>query len=177
MAKRKQFGKLSKSSRDRAARIGREQWGLSRDQVRDRYNRGTFNPFARANPELRVPREYRRAAGVNEAGQIVVDWEQMAYLNYNDLLGPGSPKGETYKYNPRTVQDNLSRTTETVWRIIALATESELRAWASIQPDANGNGPGDPYVFLGFPVAAGITMEDLGYYDRGGSWNNIFWYH
>ena len=175
MAKR--FGDLPKKSRERAALIGRTQWGLTREQVRGRYNRGTYNPFARGNPELRVPREYRSAAGVTESGQIVIDWEQLAYQNYNDKLGPGSPKGETYKYNRFTVADNLSRTSETVLHIIAMASEDDLRAWASVQPDANGNGPDSQDAFLGFPAAAGVTLEDLGYHDDSGNWINIFWYH
>lgn len=168
----KGFGSLSKESRDRAARAGSE-YGLSRSQVRGRYNRGTYNPFARADPMVRVPREYRPHTEVIN-GKPVTDWQQAAYENYNKHVGPGSPKGETFKYNRYTVAENADHASEAIARLMAMASESELRAWASAQPDANGNPP-PIEAFPGLPP--GIKIGDLGYRDSGGSWINIFWYH
>ena len=47
-ARKRRFGDLSKEARDRAARIGRERFDLNRRQVRERYNRGTYNPYERS---------------------------------------------------------------------------------------------------------------------------------
>lgn len=46
MARHKLWSALSRQHRDRAAQLA-EQYGLSRRQARERYNRGTFTPFAR----------------------------------------------------------------------------------------------------------------------------------
>lgn len=161
MATRK-FGSLSKRAREQAVRAGSE-YGLTRRQVRERYNRGTYNPFARKDPLQRIPREYRESA-VSEAGTVAVDWKEAAERNYYRLLGPGSPQGETFKYNHDTVIYNVQHASDAVARAMAMATEDELRQWASLQPLPDGTSP--------IPDA-----DELGYYDSGGSWNNIFWYH
>lgn len=173
MAKRKSWGDLSPRAKQRAYAAG-ARYELTHRQVSRRYNAGTYNPFARANPELRVPAELRSAAGVGAGGQIEIDWEQAAYNNYHRLLGPGSPKGESYKYNASTVRANVEYASHAVREIMAFATESELRAWGRPQPDANGEPP---------PLEAWdalppyIRLEEIGFRDSGGSWNNIFWYH
>jgi hypothetical protein len=169
MATRKQFGKLTKAARDRAAREGQE-YGLTRRQVRERYNRGTYNPLARG--EKRIPREYRDYAE-RGGGGVQIDWHGAAYANYDHKLGPNSPSGETYKYNRFTVADNTDRASDQIARIMAMATENELRTWASPQPDNDGNAP-PLESWTGLPP--GLKLNDLGY-NSGGSWANIFWYH
>lgn len=176
MAKRKTFGQLTPRARSQAVNAG-SQYGLTRKQVRDRYNRGTFNPFARAEPELRVPREFRGAAGEGPGGQIVIDWQVAAYNNYWSKLGPGSPKGETYQWNEFAVTAHTQDAPEAIQRLMALASEDELRAWSAPQANANGEFSLDQFELAGLPPIAGLTINDVTYLDDNGRKQNIFWYH
>lgn len=166
MARARRFGKLSRASRERAARAGAE-YGLTRRQVRERYNRGTFNPFARSNPDLRVPREFRNQPRTGGGG---IDWSDAALANMERHLGM------YVKYNDFNViaraEDVYPHKSQQVLRVIAQASENELLSWASVQ-DVNG-APPDIDAFPNLP--AGLTVDDVGYYTNG-KWNNIFWYH
>lgn len=160
MAKARRFGDLSKSARDRAARAGRE-YGLSRAAVRARYNRGTYNPLS-TDPVKRLPRELQQVASAE--GEI--DWAQLAEDNVLDKLR------DYYKFNEFAVVDHIHNYgNETIWRVMATATEDELLAWASVQ-DVNGEAPD----IESFPNLGGLSIDDVGYYTNG-RWNNIFWYH
>lgn len=155
MATRKRsYGQLSARAKARADRAG-EVYGLTHEQVRRRYNRGTFNPFARANPELRVPREYRQFTDNGET-----DWREAALANVRAKLG------DYFKYNDDSVvYEVYTQASEDALRVMAMASEDELIAYARIQ-DANGLPPSLP---------KGLA-DSMGYYTNG-KWNNIFWYH
>lgn len=155
----RQFGELSKTARDRAARSGRE-YGLTRKQVRERYNRGTYNPFARAEPAQRIPREFRDQA-VIIGDRITVDWQEAALANMRRQLGT------YFKFNDDAVVYNVyTQANQDVLKVMAMASEDELTAYARIQDD-HGLPPQLP---------AGLSPESIGYYTNG-KWNNIFWYH
>lgn len=161
MARKRHFGELSKQARDRAARAGRE-YGLSRRQVRERYNRGTYNPFARTARE-RVPVQFRAQA--TAAGEV--DWHEAALDNVRRTLG------DFVKYADDTVVYLTENVSDQMARLIAMASESELLAWAKPQPDSEGNPPPiDSWV--GLP--SWVTIDDLSVYVNG-EWNNPFWYH
>jgi|SRR5215469_1181299 len=175
MAARKKFSQLPKAARDRAARIGKEEYGLSRRQVRERYNRGTYNPYARKDPMLRIPGEFRRHVIEEPGGQIVVDWRTLAYNNMRNMFGPGNDIGERHKWNDDVVYNTAHYVmSDRAAQLVALATKSELEAWAGVQPFLNGPPADGSDAFPGLP--ADITMDDIGYY-RDGDWYNIFWYH
>ena len=163
MANRKRrFGELSKTARNRAARMGRE-YGLNRRQVRERYNRGTYSPFAR-QPERRVPVQYRPFAS---AGSSDVDWQEAALDNLRAKLG------DYFKFSDDAVVFYTSHASDDVARLMATASEDELLGWASVQPDAEGNPP-DIEAFKGLPP--GMTIDDVSVYVND-EWHNIFWYH
>ena len=66
------------------------------------------------------------------------------------------------------MSDNLARVTAT-------ASEDELNAWASVQPDAEGNMP-DIEVFRDLGLPDSVSVEDLDIRVNG-EWHNPFWYH
>lgn len=159
MAARKQWGDLSKRSRDRAARIAKQRFGLERDQVRRRYNRGTYNPYARGDPLKRVPAEFRSQAVEVAPGQVEIDWPALALQNMHRYLG------DYYKWSEDSVVEHLSHASTEVLRVMATASEDEIMEFAFIQ------NPEDRFV-----LPRGLSVEDIGYY-RNGEWHNIFWYH
>jgi hypothetical protein len=56
------------------------------------------------------------------------------------------------------------------------ASEDDLNALASVQPDAEGNPPDiETWHLLGLPEQ--FTLDDVSVYDSDGKWHNIFWYH
>jgi hypothetical protein len=165
MAKNRKFGDLSKDARDRAARIGKRDYGLDRRAVRERYNRGTYNPFARGSAELRIPAEFRHEAVITETGAVKVDWSALALSNMKRHLG------DYFKWNQFEVVRNISHAPEKVQRAMAMATEDELVSIAHIQ---------NPEESAELPL--GLDMESIGYYVIGPKsgkqeWINIFWYH
>lgn len=173
MATGRRFSQLSRAARDRAARIGSERYGLSRRQVRERYNRGTWNPYARGDQTLRIPREYRQYAQIDQAGEITVDWGRAAYANMRAAFGPDNTRGEREKWNDDAVDYKMRFVaSDRMAQIIALASPAELEAWAEIQPTPGGFP--DRESWRGLPPD--ITMDDIGY-TRGSSWFSIFWYH
>jgi|SRR5215831_10531573 len=157
MAKRKrQWHDLSERARKRAELAGRG-YGLTRKQTRERYNRGTYNPLASKGSNLRVPRNFREFA---EGG--VVDWKTAAYDNVTKQIG------DYFKFNEFAVLANIEEhASEMALRIMAMASEDELIAYARIQEGRNGAPPQMP---------PGIKPTDIGYFTNG-RWNNIFWYH
>lgn len=161
----RQFGSLSKAARDRAARAG-AQYGLTRRQVRERYNRGTYNPFARQDPLQRIPPEFRGEASLTPGGQIVVDWDALALTNMNAIFGEASPYGERIKWNEFTVMTNIANMPERVVRVMAMATEDEMYEFAYVRSR-------DENVRLPY----GLTAADIFWQDENGSWRNAFWYH
>lgn len=157
MAKRRTFGQLSKSSRERAVRAG-EVYGLSRKQVRDRYNRGSFNPFARTRPELRVPQEVRQYQSP-ASGEI--DWKEAALANVRYHLS------DYFKYEDFSVVEQVyEHASPEALKAMALMSEDELISLAHVQ---------DQSEFLP-NLPRGLTTKDIGYY-KNHEWHNIFWYH
>ncbi len=171
-ARARRWGDLSKSAQERAARIADQRYGLTREQVRRRYNRGTFNPFARGDPLLRIPAEFRHEAVYNEQDELVVDWGALAKQNMARVFGPSGRYGERIKWNEHTVERNIDHAGESVLRLMAQASESELEELAFIQnPSESVALPGE------------LKMKDIGYYVGSKKnpgereWINIFWYH
>lgn len=165
MAKRKQWGDLSKDARDRAASIAERRFGLTRRQVRERYNRGSYNPFARGDPLQRVPAEFRGQAVEVAPGQIGVDWSALALQNMTRHLG------DFYKWSEDSVVENLSHASDELLRVIATATTDEIMEFAFIQ------NPEERYA-----LPRGLSVDEIGYYVIGKKsgkpeWVNIFWYH
>ena len=154
---RQTFGKLSKVSRERAVERGKI-FHLSQKQVRDRYNRGTFNPLSR-DPGQNVPTEYRGR-----------DWHRMAQDNIYSALG------DYNKYNDQAVLEvqeaQFPDKRNELLQLLALATADEIYTWAKVQ-DVDGRAP-PKSAFIGLPP--GYTVNDMGYYTNG-RWNNILWYH
>lgn len=156
MSKRRTFGQLSKNAQDRVLRAGRE-YGLDRKQIRDRYNRGTFNPLARRE-RLRVPTEFREFTPPS-TGET--DWKAAAIANIRYHLS------DYYKYNDSTMLIAVERlASEDVLKAMALLTEDELISLAHVQSQ---------YEFLP-NLPHGLTTADIGYY-KNHEWHNIFWYH
>jgi hypothetical protein len=160
VARNRKWGSLSKTARNRAARAGRE-YGLSRDAVRARYNRGTYNPLAR-DPVKRLPRELQRHA--DESGQV--DWHDLALEKLRATLS------DYYKFNDDRIVFNSDRMSDKGAELVAMSTEDEILQWGSMQPDAEGNPP--PIENWNLPP--GYTLEDVSIYVNG-EWYNIFWYH
>lgn len=162
---KRKFGDLGKAARERAARAGRE-YGLTRRQTRERYNRGTFNPLS-SDPGKRVPLEYRHFTGPGGTG---VDWQEAALDNLRAKFG------DYFKVNDDTLVFNAYHMSDDIARLVATAGEDELSAWASIQPDADGNAP-DIETLRDAGLPDWVTLDDIGTYDDDGNWYNIFWYH
>lgn len=154
MAKRRTFGQLTKRSQERALRAG-DEYGLTRKQVRDRYNRGTFNPFSRTRPQLRVPTELREFTPTGET-----DWKAAALANLRYHLS------DYFKYEDYAVLEAVDRASEDVLKAMALMSEGELIALAHVQDESE---------FLP-NLPRGLTTADIGYY-KNHEWHNIFWYH
>jgi hypothetical protein len=163
MSKRRTFGQLSKRAQDRALRIG-DGYGLSRKQVIDRYNRGTFNPYSRTRPQLRVPSELRRFTP-SDTG--ITDWRAAALANIRYHLS------DYWKFNNFTVTENVDEhASPELLKIIALASEGELIEFALVQEEDIDS----------LELPHGLTKADIGYYVHGKKsgkpeWVNIFWYH
>jgi hypothetical protein len=118
-----------------------------------------------------VPAEYRRYAVEHETGHIGVDWTVPARQNIHNAFS------EYIKYDRSEMRivANIERADNNVRRIMAFASEDELRAIAAPQTQAaakalNGS---QPY---------GLLESNYGYIqgvDENGKprWHNIFWYH
>lgn len=161
MARKRTFGQLSKASRERAERAGR-QYGLNRQAVRKRYNRGTYNPLS-TDPLMRLPREVRSHADL--AGNV--DWQELARENIRHHLS------DFFKYNDDAVVFYTENMSDAAARLVAQATEHELLQYASIQPDKS-TGKFPPIEEWNLPP--GLTLKDVtvNVNDQPVS---IFWYH
>jgi hypothetical protein len=183
MPKNRKWGTLSKEARARAARVGKRDYDLSRDAIRKRYNRGTYNPLAR-DPLKRVPREYRHRAipapdpapdpapgrGPGAAPTSGVDWQALAAENISRQLG------DFAKYNDDAIVFYTEHMSAEVARIVALASQDELLSYAAPQPvkDKDGNYVAPPIELWGLPP--NFTIKDVSV-NINGEWHNIFWYH
>lgn len=149
MANRKpQWSKLSRASRDRWARIAQQQYGLSRRQARERYNRGTWSPGSR-DPQKRVPLSVRKFEDSLEVLRA------RAIRNYDHRIG------HYFKYNRQTVLSNIyDHASRQALTMMVGADEDELTAWASYQSS----------------TSAPRFIKSVGWTDNG-VWHNIFWYH
>lgn len=154
------WGRLSKSDRAQATAAGK-RYGLSRDAVRGRYNRGTYNPLS-DSPRERLPRELRQVAG--PSGDI--DWHAAAERSMISRLS------DYYGFSIDRVRYMAENMSDKAAEFIATASESELTKFASIQPDANGNLP--PIEQWGLPP--GFTLDDVTI-EVDGELYNVFWYH
>lgn len=149
-ARRKQWSQLTPAARDRAARTAARDYGLSRKQARERYNRGTYRPFAK-EPVKRIPKNAPRMP-------IAVgrDLKAAAIKNMDAKLG------DYFSYNRFTVLDAIEHhANDQALLRMAGATEDELTTWAQAQTG-------------GRKTAA--WLKNLGWYDDG-HWHNVFWYH
>jgi hypothetical protein len=153
MAKpRKQWGQLSRAARERAAREAAKDYGLSRRQARERYNRGTYRPFSR-DPVKRIPESAPRYPV-----SVGRDLKEAAIKNMDTKLG------DYFSYNRFTILDAIEHhaSTEALQRL-AGASEDELTTWAAAQTRRSKNTP--------------QWLRTLGWTDDRGKWHNIFWYH
>lgn len=149
---RRQWRNLSRATRDRYAREAR-QFGLSRRQARERYNRGTYNPGSR-NAADRGPVNAPNK-GVDRA-DLVADAIANLQRWFDDEI----------KFNPQragaALQDHASAQ---ALNAIANASQNDIRDWAFYQRKDD----------------APQWIQALGYMekDRDGHehWHNIFWYH
>jgi hypothetical protein len=153
MVARREWHQLSRPARDRAARQAASDYGLTRRQARERYNRGTYKPFAR-DPVNRIPRTSPRRPTTPE---FTEDLKERAIANLDRTIGDrfGSIR---FKYVD-TVENHSSQDA-LVW--LAGATEDEIETYASYQDDGRQTPK---------------FIRDLGWTDNDGKWHNIFWYH
>lgn len=152
------FRSLTKQSRDRVARAG-AQYGLTRRQTRERYNRGTYNPLS-SNPVKRVPARapyYPVVMGRSLKDQAIANMDRAF--------------GERLKYNRFNVLDAIeNHASEAALRRMANASPDELEHWAEYQRrNSYTTRNGDRQVTPGF-------VRSLGWSDHG-RWRNVFWYH
>lgn len=155
--KSRQWGNLTPVARERAARQAAKDFGLSRRQARERYNRGTYQPFAR-DPIKRIPKSAPRMPI-----QLGRDLKDAAIKNMDKQLG------EKFEYNRFTMIDAIEyhASIEALQRM-AGASKDELLTWASAQPDKRNKSKPEK----GTPS----WLRSLGFM-RKGKWSNVFWYH
>jgi hypothetical protein len=135
---------------------------MTAKEVQERYDAGTYDPFASEDLLMRVPEEFRLNAIRFESGEIGVDWRGAAFTNMDAQLGD-DPEWSFY-----SVTDNINHASEHVQRAMAMMTADELRSIAAIQSPASVTDL--PY---------GLKIEDIGYYrgkTRKSQWINAFWY-
>jgi hypothetical protein len=166
MAARKKFGELTARAKARAYAAG-GRFDLSKRAVAARYNAGTYNPFARKDPLMRLPAEYRSEPVITEAGTYTVDWRALAVTNITYHLQDNSGG----KFNPGRVRENVARAPEKIQRIMARASMHELSELAHIQnPTFTGEIPFNLDAWqIGYITISQKTGEH--------EWHNLFWYH
>jgi hypothetical protein len=162
---RQSYGKLSKRSQERLNREAR-RLRITEESAHQRYNRGTWNPFARKDLTMRIPVEYRREPIITPSGEVTVDWYALANAKMESVYG------DYIKWNEHAVAEYLSHASEDLLHAIVQATPEELDMLAHVQkPDEGGTLP------------FGLTAADIGYFEQGKDrtgrleWINIFWYH
>lgn len=155
---RQSFGKLSQRSRDRIAAEG-ARFGLSRRQVRDRYNRGTYNPLS-PNPAKQRPRNAAKYPPRELAGVSIERLREDALVNIERIVG------DRFGFNSFNVEYALAHTEdrEVLYRLI-FATEAELEDWAELQPQKR--------------VRDRRRLESQGmlWHDESGTVRSFYWYH
>lgn len=158
-SRQRQWHNLSRAARDRAAREAAKDYGLSRRQARERYNRGTYSPFSR-NPVKRIPQNAPRYPVT--AGK---DLKAAAIANMDKKLG------DYFGYNRFTVLEAIEHhASQEALARLAGASEDELTTWAQAQTayrmGRKGSGQKTPH-----------WLRTLGWTDERGKWHNVFWYH
>lgn len=168
--RRKQFHELTSLSQHRARVTAERRYGILSDELEQLYNTGKYNPFARGDPLMRIPEQYREYAYTDEeTGEIKVDWSQPAYASMYRLRDLPDVKS----YNDETVQFHVFvMASEKVQRIMALMSTDEIREMARFQ-----TAPGEDV-----ELPSDMIVDDITYYqgsDISGQdeWHNIFWYH
>jgi hypothetical protein len=175
---RQSWGDLNRRSRDRAAREA-AQYGLSRRQARERYNRGTYKPFAR-EPEKRVPESVRKNPEKYPRFLATVDESQLRQDSYEHVRHALTGGMDTIGYNDSVVRANILGVRRADGTVIPphasldvvlkmrSASESQLREWAKYQPSKSKSGPQ-----TGTPA----WIKNAGWHDGDGRWHSVFWYH
>lgn len=176
---RKSWGELSPRSRDRAARQAAEQYGLTRRQARERYNRGTYSPFS-TDPEKRVPESVRKTPGKYPRFMATVDESQLRQEAYDHVRHALTGGMDTFGYNDSVVRVNILGVRKENGTVIPPhasldvvlkmrnASESQLGEWAKYQPGKSKSGPKS-----GTPA----WIRNAGWHDSQGRWHSVFWYH
>jgi len=163
------WGRLPAEDRARAARAG-ERYGLSRDAVRGRFNRGTYNPLS-SDPIEALPREVRRYVHETAGGGIEVDWQTAAERNMRLTFQ------DYNKWNPDTVVYMTERMSDALAEYVATASEDDLVNLASLQPVVDPDtGESGPPPIEDWNLPPNITIDDLDI-RIDGEWYNPFWYH
>lgn len=168
MSRRKKFSELSPRAKARAYAAG-GRFTLSKQQVARRYNAGTYNPFARGDPLMRVPAELRDLeTKITPGGTVYIDWAKSAETNMLSLLE--EPGG--VKFNAAKIREHVARAPEKVQRVMAMATVSELSELASIQKPEDA--PDEmPFNLDGADIFYVKISQKTGKHE----WHNLFWYH
>ena len=160
---RKSWGDLTRKSRDRAARESMQKYGLTRRQVRDRYNRGTYNPFSPA-PVKKVPESVRKHPHKYPAYRDSDDFTALrdkAFANIDASL-----VSLTMQYNIFNVRDMIdNHATVDTLRKMADASAEDIMSWATPQTAAEARKLG------------AVWKAEYGWKDDNGKWHNVFWYH
>ena len=159
MARKKQFGELSKRSQDRIAQDA-SRFGLTRRQARERYNRGTYNPLART-PDRRIPK--KAPFYPVSTGDVLKD---RAFKKIRSALG------DRFSYNDDAVHDAVYKhaSHEALVRM-ANASADELEAWAGYQRKFSYKSK------AGERRQTPEWLRSLGWVNSEGKWINVFWYH
>jgi hypothetical protein len=174
--RRKPFRELSPRAQARATRIAETRYGILGGELQRRYDAGVYNPFARGNPLLRIPEEYREYAQEEESGQITVDWSDAAYDSMHRLERLEDVK----EYNDARVQFHVYSIADTkVQQRMAWMTTDEIRAMASIQVS---DLPLEQEDYENTRLTYDLSFDDIGYMSHSdktdqNEWNNVFWYH
>lgn len=161
MAKpRHSWGSMTKESRERAS-ADAARYGLTRRQARERYNRGTYRPFAK-DPVNRAPQNAPHKPEDFKGGtpESLDDLRERALANMDRRLG------DDFKYVAgrfRVVDSIYNHAPRAALIRMAGASEDEIRAWAHYQSRGKYKPP--------------TWLEQMGWRDSEGNWNNPFWYH
>jgi hypothetical protein len=161
VARKKQFGELTERSRERIYQDA-TRFGLTHRQARERYNRGTYNPLARA-PDRRIPKKapfYPVSVGD--------ELKDRAFKKMRGALG------DRIAYNDEVVYDAVYKhaSHEALTRM-ANASADELSSWAEFQRKYS-------YTFKSRGRGRQVTpdtVRSLGFVNSKGKWVNVFWYH
>src|SRR5690348_16500922 len=131
MTGKHRFADLPQEAQNEAIRIAERRYLMTATEVRERYDAGTYDPFAQEDLAMQVPEEFRSYAVRFESGEIGVDWHSAAYTNMQAQLS------EEPEFSSYSLQDNIDYAPEHVQRMMAMMTADELKAVAAIEsPDS-----------------------------------------